>query len=527
MNSIAKSPRRRSEITVSPQTSGWSSFSRLGLIIILAWSFITRFYRLDQPPIYIFDEVYHVVTAKLVAVNDNRAFEWWNPPPEPNTAVDWLHPPLAKYSQAISIRIWGANSFGWRFSSAIFGVGVIWLTYALAKLAFAREDLALLAAGLASLDGLLLTQSRIAMNDIHVTFWILATGWAYVKYRSDWRIMTAAPTAKIKTKSLLRRFLWLTGLLIGLAISTKWSGVFIWGVIWLVELIRLIVSQSKMRTIIIDFCHQLIILGLIPIIIYLASYAQMFWQGKSLWCGQAGAVQGECYYESFDWLGQNWWGGYVSHFAELHRQIWYYQTHLTASHDYQSRPWQWFLNLRPVWYHVQYLDPQQMANIYAFGNPLLMWLGAGSIALSLLTVSGRWLMMGWVKAMAFWQYYQRGIMARSTSRSSRSWSPTLSTLSPVFHFILVGYFSTWIFWQLSPRIMCFYHYTPAVPWLAIILAWWLIRLQQTQWRFRFDLLVLIVSAVLMFFIIWYPHWTALPVKKSFASAVYFALPEWK
>src|SRR3990167_9773187 len=156
MNSIAKNPRRRSEITVSPQTSGWSSFSRLGLIIILAWSFITRFYRLDQPPIYIFDEVYHVVTAKLMAVNDNRAFEWWNPPPEPNTAVDWLHPPLAKYSQAISIRIWGANSFGWRFSSAIFGVGVILLTYTLAKLAFAREDLALLAAGLASLDGLLL-----------------------------------------------------------------------------------------------------------------------------------------------------------------------------------------------------------------------------------------------------------------------------------------------------------------------------------------------------------------------------------
>ena len=67
------------------------------LLAILAFAFFTRMFQLHIPEEYYFDEVYHAVTAKLVARNDPRAYEWWHPAPEPNTAIEWLHPPLAKY----------------------------------------------------------------------------------------------------------------------------------------------------------------------------------------------------------------------------------------------------------------------------------------------------------------------------------------------------------------------------------------------------------------------------------------------
>src|SRR5258708_3911057 len=143
----------------------------LSLIVIFA--FISRVYRLNLPKEYIFDEVYHAVTAKLIRRNDPRAYEWWNPPLEPDTAVDWLHPPLAKYTQALGMDLFGENSFGWRISSAVFGTLVIIATAFLADELFKSKKIALLSAFLAACDGLLLTQSRIAMNDIHVTFFIL------------------------------------------------------------------------------------------------------------------------------------------------------------------------------------------------------------------------------------------------------------------------------------------------------------------------------------------------------------------
>ena len=43
------------------------------LLGILFFSFITRIYQLHIPERYIFDEVYHAVTAKLIAKNDPRA----------------------------------------------------------------------------------------------------------------------------------------------------------------------------------------------------------------------------------------------------------------------------------------------------------------------------------------------------------------------------------------------------------------------------------------------------------------------
>lgn len=455
------------------------------LCAILFFAFFTRIWRLEYPKTYVFDEVYHAVTAKLIARGDDRAFEWWNPAPEPNTAVDWLHPPFAKYTQALSILALGENSLGWRLSSALFGVGVIWLVYRLSLTAFNKPSLALLAAFLASLDGLLLVQSRIAMNDIHVTFFILLSLWLYWRKKAT----TDQPLTLLELLPI--------GASLGLALASKWSGLFALIIVGAWEGLTLLAQPLKLSSIL----QRGFSLLLIPLVIYVAMYTPMFLQGKSLVCTLDHPQQNLCYQEKLklgEWV---WYDGLVSHFVELHHQIWWYQTHLTATHPYQSRPWQWLTNTRPVWYFVGVQNaPNLTQNIYAMGNSIVFLSGAISVIL-----------------LALLLLYQ--------TQKPRPQFKLKKSDQQALLFLLVSYLVVWLPWQLSPRIMFFYHYTPAVPFLCIFIAYLLDKLSTTSlghWLVRIFILLTVA-----FFILWYPHWTALTVPASWAQELYFALPSWK
>lgn len=488
------------------------------LILILGFSFFSRIIRLHVPERYVFDEVYHAVTAKLIARNDLRAFEWWNPPPEPETAVDWLHPPLAKYTQAASMLIFGETSFGWRLSSVVFGVGVIWLTYRLAALVFDNEEVGLLAAGLASLDGLLLVQSRIAMNDIHVTFFILLALFAY------WRYRLSGLTTNWKTDTFKK--ITLVGVAAGLAMASKWSGLFVLVIIccyegfdllqYLLQTLnaRVQTRERQLRVLFKTAGLLMVSLAIIPILVYVASYTPMFLQGKSLFCFQKNSIQGECYFERFvDKNKVTTWEGYISHFAMLHRQIWWYQTHLTATHPFQSRPWQWFFDLRPVWFHVDYLSDQPrtsnekqmlIANIYSQGNPAVFWLGGASVIFTTILL---------VTTSLKKHFPQIAVLSQQEVRS--------------LFFVVFSYGMVWLPWVASPRIMFFYHYTPAVPLLCMVLAYWLYQMMRSQNELVRVAGKAAVLACVVVFGLWYPQWTALPVPRWFADAIYYRLPSWK
>lgn len=491
------------------------------LLLILSLSFLVRVYQLQVPSTYIFDEVYHAVTAKLMAKNDPRAFEWWNEAPEPNTSVDWLHPPYAKYTQAASMLVFGQNSFGWRFSSAVVGVGVIALTAAVAVKLFGDHRLALLAALLASFDGLLLVQSRIAMNDIHVSFMILLTIWCYLHFR--------------QFKQL--RWLVITGIAAGVAIGTKWSGIFILGWVGIWESLTWLhhwLSQKqfqlkKMLGHALSFgLSRAVFLLLVPLIMYVLAYWQMFFlHGKSFICWQNQPVQGQCYtlyHQNPDTLAYEDTGVLLSHFQELHRQIWGYQTGLEATHDYQSRPWQWFLNLRPVWFHVSYADDgsNQVTNIYALGNPALFWFGAAgvlSVTGWLLFLPTRVVMLAVAKRTPFTELAK-------TFRSNLKKQLAQFKLSPAEYgqllLLISAYGIVWLPWILSPRIMFFYHYTPAVPLLSIVLAWLVLRVTGPTW-----LRVSIISIIGLCFVVWLPIWIGLPVPQSLFDHLYTVLPSWR
>jgi dolichyl-phosphate-mannose-protein mannosyltransferase len=449
----------------------------MSFVAILVFAAITRFWRLGYPEGYYFDEVYHVITAKLIAANDVRAYEWWHAPIEPGTAIDWLHPPLAKLMQALSINLIGNNSFAWRFSSALIGTLSIGAVYGLARALKLSQKTSLLAMLLLSLDGLSLTLSRITMNDAHVTFFIIMAVWMYVRWKDQ-------PT--------LQRAL-ITAITAGLACASKWSGIFVVG-FFIVDLIReRIVLRKSMVTIQQSARLLLLTLILVPVI-YLASYGQMFMQGK----------------------------GYT-HFKELHKQIIWYQTNLRATHPYQSTPLQWVTALRPLYAYTESSPPGKMANIYFEGNPLLFWIGT-LIALIIAT-----------NAVA--QTLQKfGVIRKTLALSPekagtyllRRWKEA-EQLYPVHEATIIAalaYLSTWILWIRSPRIMFFYHYTPAIPFLCILTAYGLQKLYARGgvWKHVVATSVLTIAVT---FVVFFPNWTALTVPAEPFAKIYFALTSWR
>lgn len=420
------------------------------LCVVVGVAFVLRVWRLHLPESYVFDEVYHAVTAREIAAGTGRALEWWHEPPEPGTALDWLHPPLAKFFQAGAVQLFGYSSFSWRVFSALFGTGVVGLVGVFGRKLFdARAGL--FAASLAAVEGLLLVQSRIAMNDIFLTAWVLAAAAAF------WPAWQRG--------HLDRRTLVWTGVLVGLSWATKWSGVFASGAVLVLGLTLALKNHTgaaRMRQLARTICCAF---G-IPVLVYLASYTPTVLQHHS-------------------------W----SHIWELHQQIWWYQTHLDATHPYQSSAASWPLGLRPVWYAVEY-GTTTRADIYAGLNLGIAGAGLGALG------------------VAIWQLYHRaGAVQSLTERQSRLRS----------RYLLIWYVLLWAPWALSPRILFLYHYTPSLPFLLLLLA----GVIAPQKKYRAQLEGAILLASIGFAALWYPHWTALPVSNEFANAVYFMLPSWK
>ncbi|MDQ3690128.1 MAG: phospholipid carrier-dependent glycosyltransferase [Chloroflexota bacterium] len=120
----------------------------------------------------------------------------------------------------------GSNAFAWRLAGVVFGVLLVALVYLLVATMFGRRRIALLASGFVAIDGMSYVMSRIAMNDIFVTVFIVAA------YLCFWQIWSGR----------WQRSAWwvlpLVGVLIGLAAATKWTGFYALAGIWILVLAR-------------------------------------------------------------------------------------------------------------------------------------------------------------------------------------------------------------------------------------------------------------------------------------------------
>jgi hypothetical protein len=110
----------------------------------------------------------------------------------------------------------GGDPFAWRFPGVIAGALTALLLYLLARILFKRRSIAVLVGALVAIDGMFFVQSRIAMNDVYVGLFIVAayalfaavwTGW----WRWRWAWLVALPVV---------------GILLGLALASKWVGLY-------------------------------------------------------------------------------------------------------------------------------------------------------------------------------------------------------------------------------------------------------------------------------------------------------------
>jgi dolichyl-phosphate-mannose-protein mannosyltransferase len=400
-------------------------------------------WRLGTPDGFVFDEVYHAFTAQQLAQGNTDAYLWDKTPP-PGVAYEWTHPALSKLIMQVGIFIFGDNEIGWRSMSALFGAMGIGLVFSAGRLMFNRL-VGVFAAALLMLDGMWYVQARIGMNDQFLTFFIFAS---YVSLFFYLR----RPAAES------RRYLWITGALLGLAMATKWSAVYSLGAIGLVVAVRegrlLLEGRSAA-----PFWKVAVTVGgafaAVPVVIYLGAYVQFFGMGHS-----------------------------IAQWRELQQQMYWYHSGLTATHAWASRWWTWPLMLKPVWYYVTY-TPETVAQIFSMGNPLIWWAFLPAVAFALFD----------------WQ-----------DKARRSIGLGL---------VLLGFFSQWLPWFLSPRISFAYHFMPCLPFGVLAVGYALDRLRAPR-----VVLLGYFLPVLVAFVYFFPLYSAWPISKDYAEQHYW-MPGWK
>jgi len=296
--------------------------NKLIICLILTFAFISRIFNLGGIKEMYFDEVYHAFTAKvMMGTEAPKAWEWWNTPPE-GFAYEWTHPPLSKLGMVLGMKVFGQNSFGYRVPGAILGTAAIYLIYILSKKLFKDEVVGIISAAVFSLDGLPLVLSRIGMNDSYLLFFSLLSIIFFLK-RNDT----------------------LSAISFGLAISSKWSAIWVAPILFVIWLRRNPLKLTLKEMLITAFSF-----AVFPITIYLLTYTPMFLTGHNI---------------------TTWWG--------MQQQMWWYHTGLRATHPYTSLWWTWPLDIRPIYLYTSNEINGWVARIYAMGNPFVFWFGLSSI----------------------------------------------------------------------------------------------------------------------------------------------------
>jgi len=130
------------------------------------------------------------------------------------------HPPLGKLLISLGVRALGWEPLGWRIAVMLAGTASVALLYLLARRVLGSTRGATLAAGLLAIDFLHFVHSRMAMVDIFLPLFVVAS-FLFVVIDRD-HVATRAGDGRLGVFS--RPWLLAAGLAAGAAIATKWVG---------------------------------------------------------------------------------------------------------------------------------------------------------------------------------------------------------------------------------------------------------------------------------------------------------------
>lgn len=365
-----------------------------------------------------------------------------------------VHPSVGKWLISLGMRVFGAtNPVGWRISAAIAGIILVFLTARIAQHLFRSPAITALAGFFMATDGIAIVLSRTGLLDVFLAMFAAAAFLAVLKDQeishprlveklSQWKPDPDNPS-RIGPHAGARWWLLVAGILCGLAMSVKWSGLYALAVLGLFVAFRDWMTRRRFghprafyATLIND--TSVAFLAMVPpaVITYVAS-----WFG---WFRHWNAYGHKTH-------------GFIGAFHDLwdyHVGMLKFHTGLTTPHTYQAHPAQWFVQARPTsfaWNKIAdaSCDKSDCVNaVVALGNPLLWWFAA----------------------IAFF------IVLFVTLRD-RNWRTG---------FVVCGYLAMYFPWYLNANRTIFNFYTIAfVPFVCLSAAW-VIGLMLDQTRCEVD-----------------------------------------
>ena len=448
-------------LPMSPR-AGWIA---TGLATLLAA--VLRLVGLDRITSLIFDETYYVKEAYSYA-QLGYAGKWVENSDERFVTGDFsgltqagdyvVHPMTGKWLIAIGGQIFGwDNPVGWRFSAAVAGTIGVFLLCRIAWNLFRSPTIVALAGVFLATDGIDLVLSRTSLLDVFLSTFVLGAFLAVIKDQQEahprllarlheWRASGESPGSGgggLGPHSGSRPWLLVAGVLLGLACSVKWSGIYAVAVLGVFVVVREWTTRRRaghprpLRAMLV-LEAPLAFLWLVGVaaLVYIASWWSWMIHPKAWGHGVSG-LSGPL--------------GVAADLWDYHTQMWSFHTHLTTPHNYQSQPWTWLFQLRPTSFAYEKVagacgSDNCVRNVVALGNPLMWWLAVPALALAL------WAMLRW-----------------------RNWRIGL---------VVCGYVAMYLPWFMYSRRTIFTFYSVAfVPCVALVLAWALgVMLDQARLR---------------------------------------------
>ncbi|WP_293998314.1 phospholipid carrier-dependent glycosyltransferase [Streptomyces sp.] len=391
----------------------------LGPLLVAALAGVLRFWHLGRPRDLVFDETYYAKDAWALLhlgyegtwpdrkIADPQILAHPQVISLSDTGSFVAHPPTGKWVIAVGEWMFGLDPVGWRFMTAALGTLSVFMLCRIGRRLFRSTFLGCLAGALMAIDGLHLVMSRTALLDLVVMFFVLAAFGCLLidrdRYRYRARLAAALPAdaegrvrpdADTGDRAGTGRRPWrlAAGVLLGLAASTKWNGLYVLvffvvlTLLWDVGARRVAGARHPYRSVLRRDLGRSV-LSLVPtaLLTYLLS-----WTGWFL---------------SDDGWGRHWAdgrGGTWSWIPAPLRSFWHYEylvyqfnVGLHTPHKYQSNPWSWLVLGRPVLFAYDSPQPGRdgcstaaacTRTVLALGTPALWW----SACLALAYLLYRW-----------------------------------------------------------------------------------------------------------------------------------------
>ena len=479
------------------QVFPWFGIGMTGIVLVSA---ALRFWHLGRFNTLVFDEVYYAKFASNY-LTQTPFFDG--------------HPPLSKYIIALGMWLGSRLPFQgdevnglsgslvapwtYRWLNALLGSFMPLLVGGIAYRLTYRRSYALVAGLLVAADGMLVVESRFALNNLHLVFLGLL-GQLLFLLALD--------------RQGLRRWFWLAlaGICFGAAISIKWNGLWFllgiywlwltaWGLRWLKRTLQgkadSLDRWGRPRVSIYSPLQNLTQLNLLQMGVYLAAIPIAVY--RLLWIPH---------------IRLNPEFG----FWQVQQQILQYHQRVGGNipdvHPYCSAWYTWPWMVRPVAYFYQKVrEPGEVApalpplpegatrfvyDVHSIGNPMLWWLSTLAM-LCLLAIL--------VQSFGLWAVDAIANPKTPKPHSLLSPNPALWTAL----YLGLNYLANFLPWVRVSRCTFLYHYLGASLFAGLTLAWAIEQgLNNTQlWPKRLGIGALLLIG--LGFVFWMPVYLGLPI----------------